>query len=79
VWRRLGHGLDGMPPQCPYCETYSLRVAVRSRVVMCFKYGCEDRDGTTPPTGTMDRLLAGPQAGQPVLVWADGLVQVPPT
>lgn len=78
VWRSLRPGPDGLPPSCPYCESYQLRVAVRSRVVMCFSPACPGDDSGQRPTATMERMLAGPQVGAPLLVWADGLIQQPP-
>lgn len=77
VWRRLPRTPvpGGMPPVCPYCKTFSLRVAVRSRVVRCFNPGpCEDGTGGRP----VGSLELGRVSGQPMLVWADGTVQVAP-
>lgn len=75
VWRTLAPGPDGLPPRCPYCEAFQLRVAVRSRTVMCFSPACPgDREGKRPQA-TME---LGAASGQPMLVWQDGSVQLPP-
>ena len=74
VWRRLLPGPDGLPPRCPYCSTFSLRVAQRTGVVMCWYGDCADGSGRRP-TATME---IGRVSGEPMLVWADGQIQVPP-
>ena len=71
-WEKIRPGPGGMPPKCPNCETYSLRVAVASGVVVCVFPGCEDLDGRKPPQARMDISKLD---GRPVLVWRDGLVQ----
>jgi hypothetical protein len=74
-WRKLTPGPDGLPPKCPYCGTYLLRVAVRSRVVRCFNPArCLDGTGSRPTAS----LELGAVSGEPMLVWADGSVQFPP-
>jgi hypothetical protein len=62
-------------PVCPYCRTFSLRVADRSTVVACFYSGddgdgCKDADGNRPFARVEISKLSGI-----VLVWSDGLVQ----
>jgi hypothetical protein len=70
-WRRLRPGPDGMPPRCPFCETFSLRVAVESGVVGCWFPGCTDSEGRRPQA----RLEISRLNGSGVLVWNDGTVQ----
>ncbi|MDQ2876229.1 MAG: hypothetical protein M3Y33_16125 [Actinomycetota bacterium] len=74
VWRSLRPGPEGLPPVCRFCATYNLRVAVTSRTVMCFSPACPG----ARPTATMDRLLAGPEAGKPLLKWSDGWIDYGP-
>ena len=60
-----------VPAACPYCGFGMLRVAPRSGMVTCLRYGaCTDSDGRHP-SGRMDvsRLT-----GDPVIQWQDGLV-----
>lgn len=73
-WERIRPGPDGLPPCCPYCETFSLRVAIASGAVACWYPGCQDSDGNRPP---MARMEVGIVSGQPRLVWHDGRVQQP--
>ena len=72
-WEKIRPGPGGMPPMCPNCETYSLRVALSAGVVVCVFPGCEDMDGRKPPQARMDLSKID---GRPVLVWRDGLVQL---
>jgi hypothetical protein len=72
------------PPVCPYCGTFSLRLAENGFVVMCFGWQpsttgedgqrvrrpCTDREGRRP----VARLELSRINGDPVLVFADGLV-----
>jgi hypothetical protein len=74
-WERIRPGPGGLPPQCPNCETFSLRVAVQSGAVLCILPGCKDLDGREPPQGRLDISRLN---GEPVLVWRDGTVQYAP-
>jgi hypothetical protein len=72
VWERIrASGGGSLPPRCPFCKTYQLRVALMSGQVACFFPGCTDSDGERP-TGVMDYNRVN---GDPVLVWSDGTVQ----
>lgn len=63
-WRRV-------PAACPYCGFGMLRVAPRSGMVTCLRYGaCTDSDGRHP-SGRMD---VSALTGDPVIQWQDGLV-----
>lgn len=73
-WERLRHGPGGLSPSCPFCGCYSLRVAVRSGVVVCVLPGCTDRDGNRPQA----RMELGAVSAEPSLVWQDGTVQTAP-
>ena len=78
-WLPIRRAEGTRPPRCPYCKTYSLRVAERSGVVMCFYpgrdgNGCIDRDGRQPYA----RLDLSRLDASPVLLWADGVVQEDP-
>lgn len=73
-WEKIRPGPGGLPPTCPNCGTYSLRVSLSAGVVVCVLPGCEDMDGRRPPQARMDISKID---GSPVLVWRDGLVQLP--
>jgi hypothetical protein len=74
-WEKIRAGPDGLPPRCPNCETFSLRVAVQSGIVCCFLPGCADLDGNSPPQARLDMSKLN---GEPVLAWMDGTVQAAP-
>ncbi len=74
-WDKIRAGPDGLPPRCPNCGTFSLRVAVQSGIVCCFLPGCVDLDGNHPPQARLDMSKLN---GEPVLAWADGTVQSAP-
>lgn len=74
-WERIRPGPGGLPPACPNCGTFSLRVALASGAVMCVCPGCRDGDGNSPPVA---RLELSRISGDPILVWRDGVVQHSP-
>jgi len=74
-WEKIRAGPDGLPPRCPNCGTFSLRVAVQSGVVVCVLPSCADLDGNSPPQAHLDVSRLD---GSPALVWRDGTVQCPP-
>ncbi|MGI5288355.1 hypothetical protein ACQEVF_34145 [Nonomuraea polychroma] len=57
-----------LPPACPYCRTYSIRLAQESGRVTCFNVKCEDENGERP-RGRIDKNQLD---GTPMLTWADG-------
>lgn len=57
-----------LPPACPYCKTYSIRIAKQSGRVVCANARCEDSNGDRPH-GTIDRNAI---TGDGVIAWADG-------
>jgi hypothetical protein len=61
----------GRPPACPYCTTYSLRVAADRYLVACFNEECEDDEGQPP----VARLELSRLNADTLLVWGDGRVQ----
>jgi hypothetical protein len=73
-WERLRNGPAGLPPACPFCGCYTLRVAVRSGMVICVLPGCADGNGH-PPRGRME---IGRVSAQPQVAWDDGTTQTPP-
>lgn len=73
-WERIRPGPGGLPPKCPWCETFSLRVAIHSGQVLCVFPGCADEIGNAPPRGRMDLSKV---TGKPVLVWDSGRVDYP--
>jgi hypothetical protein len=74
-WERIRPGPGGLPPRCPNCVTFSLRVAVQSGAVICVFPGCKDLDGNSPPQA---RLELSRLNSEPVLAWKDGTVQYAP-
>lgn len=71
-WEKIRPGPGGLPPKCPRCETFSLRVALQSGIVVCVFPECTDLDGRRPPQARMDLSKID---GRPILVWRDGIVQ----
>ncbi|MGP4092969.1 hypothetical protein [Nonomuraea sp. KM90] len=57
-----------LPPACPYCKTYSIRLAQESGRVVCSNAKCVDEKGERP-RGRIDKNQLD---GTPVLTWADG-------
>ncbi|MEV6980421.1 hypothetical protein AB0M95_04070 [Sphaerisporangium sp. NPDC051017] len=57
-----------LPPGCPYCKTYSLRIATQSGRVACTNAKCLDSQGNRP----RGRIEKNRVTGQAVLAWADG-------
>ncbi|MEV8636542.1 hypothetical protein AB0395_33330 [Streptosporangium sp. NPDC051023] len=67
-WEPLRAPAGELPPACPYCKTYSLRVGRREGRVRCANRKCVDGDGR-PPVATIDKNRVN---GDAMLVWADG-------
>lgn len=57
-----------LPPTCPYCKTYSIRLAQESGRVACFNPRCEDENGERP-RGRIDKNRLD---GSAMLSWSDG-------
>lgn len=57
-----------LSPPCPYCQTYSLRVARVSGAIRCFNPACRDELGNSPS----GHLSEAPYSGYPMITWADG-------
>jgi hypothetical protein len=74
VWEKIRPGPDGLPPICPYCDNYSLAVAVQSGQVMCRFPGCTDANGDTPQA----RMDIGQVSAEYMVYWNDGHIQVAP-
>lgn len=60
-----------LPPKCPYCHTYSLRVTPRIGLVACINQRCVDNDGNQPlgqidPSTTLN--------SKPMVAWNDGRI-----
>jgi len=64
-WEKIRAGPDGLPPRCPYCKTFSLRVSMTRGLVACWMTGCEDGDGRQPQA----RMDINRIDGTPVLAW----------
>ncbi|GAA4100833.1 hypothetical protein [Nonomuraea soli] len=58
-----------LPPACPHCGTFSLRVAVESRRVMCWLTRCVD-DAGRRPQGHLERSRYNLDTA--VIRWVDG-------
>lgn len=65
-WERIRPDADRDPPVCPWCEAYSLKVAVSAGMVCCFNPSCRTEDGERP-TGRLELSCID---GSPVLVWS---------
>lgn len=57
-----------LSPPCPYCQTYSLRVARVSGAIRCFNPACRDELGNSPS----GQMTEAPYSGYPMIMWADG-------
>lgn len=64
-WERLRTAPDEMPPACPYCECYSLKVAIVAGLVACMNPACTDDDDERPTA----RLDISRLDGSAILVW----------
>lgn len=67
-WEPLRAPAGELPPACPYCRTFSLRVGRREGRVRCANRKCVDGDGRAP-VATIDKNRLD---GSAMLVWADG-------
>ncbi|MFG1873373.1 hypothetical protein ACGFIV_00870 [Sphaerisporangium sp. NPDC049003] len=61
-------GPGELPPKCPYCKTYSVRVATRAGLVVCINRSCKDGKEESP-RGRLERSSLN---GDPMIVWNDG-------
>jgi hypothetical protein len=68
TWVPVPRQPGSLPPTCPYCTTFSLRMAPARQVVRCFNPPCRDTDDR-PPVARMENGLSGG-----VLVFGDGQV-----
>lgn len=59
-----------VPPTCPYCHMFTLRMTVRREIVRCFNPPCRDSDGQPP----MARMERGRLTGDGMLVFNDSTV-----
>jgi hypothetical protein len=57
-----------LPPACPYCKTYSVRIAQESGRVAYSNAACVDSEGNRP-RGRIDRNRLD---GSAMLIWSDG-------
>lgn len=57
-----------LPPACPFCGTYTLRMARQRGLVRCISPGCVDGEGNTP----VAVMQVGEFSGESSLVWRDG-------
>ncbi len=65
-WERIRSSAGSLPPVCPFCECFSLRVAVQAGMVACFNPTCYDENGERP----QGNLELSRLDGSPVLVWS---------
>lgn len=70
VWVPVPRQPGVLPPICPYCHTFALRMAVGRQLVRCFNPACRDSDGN-PPVARMER---GRLTGDGMLVFGDQTV-----
>lgn len=57
-----------LPPACPYCKTYSLRLVRAYGRVRCANRACVDTNGDRPAGGIDKNRMTG----RAMLAWADG-------
>lgn len=70
VWVPVPRTPGALPPACPYCALFTLRMTVRREIVRCFNPACRDSDNR-PPIARMER---GQLTGDGMLVFADQTV-----
>jgi hypothetical protein len=70
VWVPVPRTPGSLPPACPYCTMFSLRMTVLREIVRCFNPACRDGDGTKP----VARMERGRLTGDGMLVFTDGSV-----
>jgi hypothetical protein len=70
TWVPVPRSPGNIPPACPYCHLFTLRMAPRREIVRCFNPPCRDNDAR-PPVARMER---GRLTGDGMLVFADTTV-----
>lgn len=70
VWVPVPRQPGALPPACPYCTLFTLRMTVRREIVRCFNPACRDGDGRAPAA----RMERNKVNGDGVLVFADQTV-----
>lgn len=70
TWVPVPRQPGALPPACPYCAMYTLRMSVQRELVRCFNPPCRDGNDR-PPIARMDRNRL---TGDGVLVFGDGTV-----
>ena len=70
VWVPVPRQPGALPPACPYCQLFTLRMTVRREIVRCFNPPCRDTAGV-PPVARMER---GKLTGDGMLVFNDSTV-----
>lgn len=70
VWVPVPRTPGALPPACPYCTMFTLRMTIRREIVRCFNPACRDGDNR-PPIAHMER---GRYSGDGMLVFADQTV-----
>lgn len=76
-WVSLPRMPGMLPPPCPYCLTYALRMSRIAGEVRCLNVDCRDDNGRRP----IARMQYGRLSGDGMLVFADGsliVYDVPP-
>jgi hypothetical protein len=70
MWVPVPRQPGALPPACPYCENFTLRMTVRRELVRCFNPACRDHDGRSP----VARMERGRLTGDGMLVFGDQTV-----
>jgi hypothetical protein len=70
TWVPVPRQPGALPPACPYCTMFTLRMSVRRELVRCFNPPCRDGNDR-PAVARMDRNRI---TGDGVLVFGDGIV-----
>lgn len=69
-WEPLPRCPGELPPKCPWCDCFSLRMCKARSEVRCLNSVCVDERGRRP----IARLEIGTVSGEPMLVFDDGTV-----
>lgn len=66
-WSPVPRARGALPPTCPYCGNFSLRMSRERQEVRCTHPGCSDDDGRRP----VARMEHGAVSGEAYLVFGD--------
>jgi hypothetical protein len=70
MWVPVPRNPGNLPPACPYCHLFTLRMAVRRGLIRCFNPACRDNNDN-PPVARMEQSRLNADG---LLVFGDGTV-----